>query len=191
MAVTTEVIENSYTASAGADEFVFTFPVHEASWLKVFQNGDLLVLDTDYTVEGLGEDDGGTITLVAPAEAGDEIVITLDIPITQETVYTFNSKFPEKAHEAALDKLTLICLLLNSHVANLIQKGTEAVGAGEWEVDIVFTNAADNDDYEIYITPKWNTSYWVSNVTAAGFKVNFNTVPSSSSSFYWRADASA
>jgi hypothetical protein len=191
MAVTTEVIENSYTASAGADEFVFTFPVHEASWLKVFQNGDLLVLDTDYTVEGLGEDDGGTITLVAPAEAGDEIIITLDIPITQETVYTFNSKFPEEAHEAALDKLTLICLLLNSRVANLIQKGTEAVGAGEWEVDIVFTNAADNDDYEIYITPKWNTSYWVSNVTTAGFKVNFNTVPSSSSSFYWRADASA
>lgn len=189
MAVQTEVIQNSYVAAGGATEFVYTFPIHDESWIVVTKNGTTLTLDTDYTVGGVGEDAGGTVTLLAGATLNDEIVLSLDIPFTQTIEYPYNDRFPAEAHEKAIDKLTLMCLLLDSRISPLIEKGTEPVGAGEWEVDITFAVEAESDDYQVFISPHWNTPYWVSNKTTAGFQVNFATVPSSSSFFDWRADA--
>ena len=66
-----------------------------------------LALTTDYTVAGAGVLTGGTITcLVAPA-TGTQIIITRNVPFTQETDYIENDPFPAEVHEQALDKLTM------------------------------------------------------------------------------------
>jgi hypothetical protein len=195
MAVTTETIEHSYTASAGQDEFVFTFPVQSTSWLKVYHEGVLLAVDTDYEVEGVGESGGGTITLDDPASAGDSVVITLDIPITQETVYIFNSKFPEKTHENALDKLTLICLLLQHQIdlgGNAIGSGTKVVGDGVHSVDVDFDIAADDDNYTVMVCPYFESNgWWITAKTETGFTINFSVSPNGASSIDWRATYNA
>jgi hypothetical protein len=191
MAVTTEVIENSYTAGAGATEFVFTFPVHDQTWLKVYQDGVLLDLGDDYSVTGVGDSGGGTITLTVGAGAGDIILITLDVPITQGTVYNFNSKFPEAAHEAALDKLTLICLLLQHQIdlgGSGIASGTTVVGSGVHSVDIDFDFAADDDEYTVSVCPYFESNgWWITAKTETGFTINFSVSPNSASSVDWRA----
>lgn len=68
----------------------------------------LLVLDVDYSVTGAGQQSGGTLSTVDILAAGETLLIERIVPITQETAYQRNDPFPERAHERALDKLTMI-----------------------------------------------------------------------------------
>lgn len=68
----------------------------------------LLVLDVDYSVAGAGQQSGGTLSTVDILAAGQTLLIERIVPITQETAYQRNDPFPERAHEQALDKLTMI-----------------------------------------------------------------------------------
>ena len=63
---------------------------------------------SDFSVTGQGVSSGGTCTLNTAYPAGYEILIYRDPPVTQETAYYENGKFPAKSHEAALDKLTML-----------------------------------------------------------------------------------
>jgi len=66
---------DSITATSGQTVLPYTFLANSASDIKVTQNGTLLALTTDYTVDGLGTA-GGNVTLVSGATTGDAIVIT-------------------------------------------------------------------------------------------------------------------
>jgi hypothetical protein len=66
-----------------------------------------LTLGEDYGVSGAGEADGGAVT-TTEVYADGEIEVWLDVDLTQDTAYTPGDAFPAEAHEAALDKLTLI-----------------------------------------------------------------------------------
>lgn len=66
-----------------------------------------LALTTDYTVVGSGVLTGGTITCVVAPATGTQIIITRNVPFTQETDYIENDPFPAEVHEQALDKLTM------------------------------------------------------------------------------------
>lgn len=68
-----------------------------------------LALDVDYSVTGAGQQSGGTLTTVDILAAGQALLIERIVAITQETEYQRNDPFPERAHERALDKLTMIC----------------------------------------------------------------------------------
>lgn len=80
----------------------------------------ILVLNTDYTVTGEGNEAGGSITMVGGV-AGQRITITRLVPITQIVNYIENDAFPADTHEQALDKLTMICAMLAENVARCIQ----------------------------------------------------------------------
>ena len=68
-----------------------------------------LVLGADYTVLGAGLPAGGSVTTVVAQPTGLELHIRRDrVPYTQETAYQRNDPFPERAHERALDKLTML-----------------------------------------------------------------------------------
>lgn len=75
----------AYTATAAQTAFVVPFVFFENSDLKVYQNATLLTLDTDYTVTGAEDEDGGTVTLLTGATVGDEILITRHVPVEQTT----------------------------------------------------------------------------------------------------------
>jgi len=97
----------------------YTFP------FKVFKAGELAVdlvdasfrvlrleLGADYTVSGLGLDQGGTIALTLAgrekAGRGLSLVMLRRMDFTQETDYRPHDVFPAETHERALDILTMI-----------------------------------------------------------------------------------
>lgn len=67
-----------------------------------------LVLGSDYSVSGAGNQAGGSITMIAAPAVGIQIIIDRSVPATQETDYVENDPFPAESHERALDKLTML-----------------------------------------------------------------------------------
>lgn len=79
------------------------------------------VLDTDYTVAGVGDDAGGSITMMVAPATGQQLVIVREVPVTQETDYISGDPFPAETHERALDKLTMISQRLESLISRSIR----------------------------------------------------------------------
>ena len=77
-----------YTASGGQTIFPYDFYIGASSWLKVYQNGTLLIEATHYTVSGVGSGSGGNVTLVTGATASDAITIVGETPVTRSTTLT-------------------------------------------------------------------------------------------------------
>ncbi|QGY39719.1 hypothetical protein GM415_06170 [Pseudodesulfovibrio cashew] len=72
----------------------------------------VLTISTDYQLAGAGDQSGGLCTLnVAPVE-GETLVLRRNPALVQEVDYVENDAFPAATHEAALDKLTMICQAL-------------------------------------------------------------------------------
>jgi len=91
-----------------------------------------LINGTDYAVIGEGSQSGGAATLnVAPA-SGVLVTIYRDPPVTQETAYYENGKFPAKSHEKALDKLTMIIQSLLVKLKNYNSRSVKVPEAGNW-----------------------------------------------------------
>jgi hypothetical protein len=67
---------------------------------------------TDYSLFGVGEQMGGTCVLTSPPEPGQTLVVSREPTLVQEVDYVENDAFPAATHEAALDKLTMICQAL-------------------------------------------------------------------------------
>ncbi|WFS62482.1 phage tail fiber protein [Pseudodesulfovibrio thermohalotolerans] len=67
---------------------------------------------TDYGLTGAGEQAGGVCSVVQPPESGQTLVIRREPDMVQEVDYVENDAFPAATHEAALDKLTMICQAL-------------------------------------------------------------------------------
>lgn len=101
MSATTIVVNDveprrQYTATAAQTLFDFPIPFFETDDLTVWltpagqssdDDADLLTLTTDYTVSGENTQDGGLVTLVAPASAGDIITIERIVDIERLADY--------------------------------------------------------------------------------------------------------
>ena len=116
MTVSSLTTKNSYSGNGSTSAFSYTF--------KIFDDDDVTVIirtdstgtetvktkTTHYTVSGVGNAGGGTITFTSgniPA-SGETVLLLRNTPLTQATDYTPNDPFPAATHEDALDKLTLI-----------------------------------------------------------------------------------
>jgi len=73
-----------YTATASQTVFPYSFVVFDEDDLVVYQNGTALTISSDYTVSGVGSEDGGNVTLLTGATADDEIVIA-SVPNQERT----------------------------------------------------------------------------------------------------------
>lgn len=65
------------------------------------------VLNTDYTVQGAGADEGGTVTFGTPPPSGNTVTIIRDPDLKQETAYNDGDDFPALSTQDALDKATM------------------------------------------------------------------------------------
>ena len=114
MTVSTTTIKNAYSGNGSATAFNYTFKVFSTSELKVYIRTTatgaetLKTIDTHYTVSGVGDTGGGTVTFTSGnVPASTEVVVLLrDTALTQATDYVENDPFPASSHENALDKLT-------------------------------------------------------------------------------------
>jgi hypothetical protein len=66
-----------------------------------------LALGTDYTVAGVANPAGGSITTTLAPTSTQRISILRSVPYTQLKHYVPNDPFPAASHEVALDKLTM------------------------------------------------------------------------------------
>lgn len=112
MTVQSEVSRSGPYAGAGTTgPFTVGFRFLADSHLRVIRTSAAgvdtdLVLTTDYSVTGAGNDTG-TVTLVVALPIGASLTIIRDVPFTQEADYVDNDAFPAESHETALDKLTM------------------------------------------------------------------------------------
>ena len=136
MAVTTEINRNEYIGDGIVLTFQYKFRIiveTEVEVLLVNQTtGNVTepILNTDYTVTGVGNDNGGNIVFVVPPPTGTNAVFIRDLPETQQTVYPVNGPFPAKTHETALDRAVMLIQKLTERVGRTLRfvKGDDAAG---------------------------------------------------------------
>lgn len=131
MTVTSEVSRIEYAGNGVTVAFTtpqFLANAHIVAYLVNDTTGAVtnLALTTNYTLTGAGAASGTLTALVAPA-SGYTLVISTDVPATQETDYVENDPFPAASHETALDKLTLLVRQLQTKQERSIKFADSAV----------------------------------------------------------------
>ena len=103
-----------HTGNGTASTFDYEFKITAEADLKVTQTDTagvdtVLVLNTDYTVTGVGNNAGGSITLVAGALASNyTLAIEDNVEVSQLTPFGNQSAFYANLHEDSYDKNTRI-----------------------------------------------------------------------------------
>ncbi|HEX7639323.1 MAG TPA: hypothetical protein VF457_13080 [Burkholderiaceae bacterium] len=90
-----------------------------------------LSLNSDYSVTGAGNPNGGTVTTTADYAAGGFITVLRDMEFVQEVVYPESGPFPAKTHETALDRLTMMAQQLREQVGRALSFGAGEVGSAQ------------------------------------------------------------
>ncbi len=113
MTVTSTVASITYDGAGSAGPFPVPFYfLNNADILATLRNADnsetTLVLSSDYTLTGAGNEAGGSLTLMVVLASGQTLVIERDPVIEQQSNFTRNDPFPAQAVNDALDRLTMI-----------------------------------------------------------------------------------
>ncbi len=97
IAINSNFERDQYVASfTGQTLFAYSFPIFSETYLTVFKYaaGDVpddriqqLTLGADYSVQGVGQAEGGTITLTVGATIGDVVTVMGTEPIERESVF--------------------------------------------------------------------------------------------------------
>jgi hypothetical protein len=96
-----------YNAAPAQTVFAYPFPIFEDDNLVVYKDDTLLVLATDYTVAGEGDDTGGDITLIVPCVGGEVITIYRDVPMERLTDFQQNGPRRSADMNDELDRMTM------------------------------------------------------------------------------------
>lgn len=108
------ITSGPYVGTGLVDEYDYTFKVESKTDLQVFETNALgvvttLTVDTDYTVNDIGNEDGGTVTRLDGAlPTGYEWYIRSNYSPTQLTDFDSQGGFFPEVHEASFDKLTYL-----------------------------------------------------------------------------------
>lgn len=99
MTITTLPARNEFTAAAGQTIFNYTFKIFSITDLNVYITptgqiaSDSTDLTTAYTVLGVGDEDGGTITLTTGTSLNDLVTIVSNTPSSRTVDYQNNGDF--------------------------------------------------------------------------------------------------
>lgn len=107
MTITNLITRNDYSASASQTVFPYTFRLMSSAHAKVYVNGILKTLTTDYSVSNVGNEAGGNVTFVTGLAANDVVGLVRLVPITQESDYVVNDILSSDMLENSLDRLTM------------------------------------------------------------------------------------
>lgn len=126
MTIASTINENNYIGSDSTDTFTYAYKIFAETDLLVTQAdaSDIettLVLNTDYTVTGVGETAGGTIVLTAGnLTTGFALSIKRVRPITQLTdLRNLGDSFPETL-EDTFDSIIMIAQFLDNNIGRSI-----------------------------------------------------------------------
>lgn len=116
MTVATTGSRISYTGNGSTTAFAFPYLFLANADLKVYVDGTLKTLTTDYTVTGAGAASGGTVTFGTAPASTKAVVIICDPDLLQSTDLPSNGPFPASSVEAMSDKSTLQAQRLKDRV---------------------------------------------------------------------------
>jgi hypothetical protein len=177
-----------YVGTGSTGPFAFTFKVFQASDILVVRvNTTTLVettltLTTDYTVS-LNSDQnsnpGGSVTLVSALATGNNMIISSQIPLTQQTDLTNQGGFYPEVINDALDKATIQIQQLKENVdraAKLPITSTSNVDQLNQDIARLASSADNIDTVADNLTPITTVATNIGNVnTTAGSINNVNT----------------
>lgn len=154
---TTNITSGPYEGNGVADTFSYTFRIEDKTQLTVYETDatgaqTTLVVDTHYTVDGIGNDGGGTVTRVAGAlPTGYSWYIRSNYDETQKTDFDSQGGFFPDVHEKAIDKLTFLMQQLKDRLNRTLRVplseesgGITAIPAGDRQGKIVTFDADGN-----------------------------------------------
>ena len=127
MTITTQPSRNEYTASAGQTIFNYTFKIYTNSDLNVYitpagqDANDATDITTAYTVSGLGDPNGGTITLNSGATLNDRVTIVSSIPTDRTTDYQVNGDFIPDTVNNDVDRTVSLVKQVESLASRTVQ----------------------------------------------------------------------
>jgi len=107
MTVANNTARNQYTATGGQTVFAYAFEIYDKNDLVVLQNDTTLSEGTHYTVSGVGNENGGNVTLVSGATGGDIITIYRDMSLERLTDYQNSGDFLAQDVNDDFDRLWL------------------------------------------------------------------------------------
>ena len=111
MTVPSEISRSErYQGNGVTTVFPFNFKILDSAHIQVLvgdgRTENALILEQDYTVQGITED-SGSVTLSAPLAYGKILVILRRVPFVQETDLENQGAFYAETHEDAFDYLTM------------------------------------------------------------------------------------
>lgn len=112
--ITNEAVRHDFVANGTQTAFPFQFLITDKTHLQVYDNTTLKVVDTDYTVTGVGNESGGVVTFTVAPLVNHAVIIVQDVPETQTTDMG-QSVTPESV-ETSLDKMTMIAKQLGERI---------------------------------------------------------------------------
>lgn len=126
MTISSTTSLNQYVASSGQTAFTYTFKIFSDDDIKVIvanTNGTetVQVKTTDYTVSGVGNDNGGTVTFNTGVTLDYIVTLTRNEPLTQQIDYVEGDDFPANSHEEGLDRSAIRDQFLNNQIDRSIK----------------------------------------------------------------------
>lgn len=113
MSISSTTRRNNYTGNGATDTYSYSFKIFADTDLLVTKNVSgtetTLILDTDYTVTGVGSSSGGTIVLVGgDLDSGVLLTIRRVRPLTQSTDIRNQGDFYPEVHEDSFDNAAMV-----------------------------------------------------------------------------------
>lgn len=113
MSISSTTNRNDYVGTGLVTTYSYSFRIFDETHLlvtKTLEDGteSTLVLNTDYTVDGVGDADGGSIELTDELEDAAALTIRRVLPLTQPTDIRNQGSFFPETHEDAFDRLVMI-----------------------------------------------------------------------------------
>lgn len=140
MGVSSSNSRMDYTGNNSTDTYAYTFKIFEDEDLEVrvrntSNDEDLLVLNTDYTVEGAGDSSGGSITLTAGNLATDyTLTILRKLDLVQETDIRNQGEFFPDTHEDQFDRSVMQAQQLKEELNRCLK--VQVTGGASFTADL-------------------------------------------------------
>ncbi len=128
MTVSIQTPFNTYTAAPGATLFAYQFKVLRADDLLVMVDGVPKTLGIDYSISGIGDDEGGDVALVSPLAGGEKVLLRSDISFDRSTDYQQNGEFAADIVNNDFDRAWLALQQMGQSVASSIKLPFDTAG---------------------------------------------------------------
>lgn len=109
----------AYTATAGQTVFDVPFSFFDEADLRVYVNGTLKTLRTDYVTSGAGETGGGTITFTSGRALNDIVIITRVLDIARTTDFPNSGPLSTSSLNTELDRIVAMLQQIETSITRI------------------------------------------------------------------------